>query len=260
MTEHTVYLPSEELKRKIEEFESDMQKTQGRPSTIQERWLFMHEILKVDGVIKNDGSLATYDFDDKELETSETSVEITNTLEKVQDELVKRGFPRSRAKNLQMLPAIIEICTNTDIFTQEVQAKKNLDEIVNRTNMVKNRLHKYLQGENILNCWERKEYEKRLAILEQRERDFDTAFKDSYRKQEAELEQKQKELNDYIDKLTECETAEARDKVRMLKIYKDSVDVDTKYDNTAYIAGVGAILAGNTTPTNTLKTINKKIP
>lgn len=45
-------------------------------------------------------------------------------------------------------------------------------------------------------------------------------------------------------KVLRCETPEARDRMRLAEVFKDSVKVDSKYDNTAYIRSLGAILSG----------------
>lgn len=85
------------------------------------------------------------------------------------------------------------------------------------------------------------------------------------RTEEEELRQRREQFEDYIDKfnkgLNECETAEGRDAMRTAQVYINSVDVDTKYDNTAYIIGLASILSnGKISAIEELKKINKKIP
>lgn len=72
------------------------------------------------------------------------------------------------------------------------------------------------------------------------------------------------EAQEYIDKfnnaLKECETAEGRDAMRRAQVFINTVKVDSKYDNTAYIIALGAILSdGAYGPIDELKKINPKI-
>ena len=79
------------------------------------------------------------------------------------------------------------------------------------------------------------------------------------------LDNKKQEIEGYIsefyEKLNQCETPEARDAMRIAQMYINSVDVETKYDNTAFIVGLAAILTGKTMePVEELKKINKSLP
>ena len=78
----------------------------------------------------------------------------------------------------------------------------------------------------------------------------------------AELKARQKELRELLAKLDECETAESRDLMKRAQLFIDSVNVETKYDNTAYIAALGAILSapGSFDCIGELKKINRKVP
>ena len=75
---------------------------------------------------------------------------------------------------------------------------------------------------------------------------------------------KAEEAQAYIDKfndaLKDCETAEGRDAMRRAQVFINTVNVDSKYDNTAYIIALGAILSdGAYGPIDELKKINPKI-
>lgn len=52
------------------------------------------------------------------------------------------------------------------------------------------------------------------------------------------------ELEAIFNELRNYETAEARDRVRLLQLFKDSVDVKSPQNNTAFIAGCASILSG----------------
>lgn len=64
----------------------------------------------------------------------------------------------------------------------------------------------------------------------------------------ARLEDAVKAKNDYIDafnkSLSQCETKEGRDKLRIAQTFINSVNINTVYDNTAFIRGLAEILSG----------------
>lgn len=78
-------------------------------------------------------------------------------------------------------------------------------------------------------------------------------------------EEKKRQIESYVSKMCEalenCETPEGRDTMRIAQMFVNTVNVDTKYDNTAYIIGLAAILSkGGISPIDELKKINKKLP
>lgn len=86
-----------------------------------------------------------------------------------------------------------------------------------------------------------------------------------YELEEKELRSRKNHLEDYIDdfnkRLEECETQEGRDAMRTAQMFVNSVDVSTKYDNTAFIIGLASILSkGGINALGELKKINKKMP
>jgi len=79
-----------------------------------------------------------------------------------------------------------------------------------------------------------------------------------------EIESKEKEVIDYIENfnksLENCETAEARDRLRTAQFYRNSIILDTKYDQTAYNIGLAQIITGGKFDgLETLKEINPKL-
>lgn len=74
-----------------------------------------------------------------------------------------------------------------------------------------------------------------------------------------------KKTQDYVDAFYHAiqsgETSEGRDALRKAQMFVNSVTVETKYDNTAFIAGLAAILSeGKVAPMDELQKINPKIP
>ena len=75
---------------------------------------------------------------------------------------------------------------------------------------------------------------------------------------------KLQETDDYIKKffeaLEQAETPEARDRLRVAQTFMNSVNIDTKYDNTAFIVGLSALLSGvQIHPLKEIQKINPKI-
>lgn len=84
-------------------------------------------------------------------------------------------------------------------------------------------------------------------------------LKDSYRLQKekqqlqrdihferAEFDKEEQRLKAWEAELEKCESAAERDKMRKAQFFLKSFKVDSKYDNTAKINGLAAILASNT--------------
>lgn len=92
----------------------------------------------------------------------------------------------------------------------------------------------------------------------EREKEDIEKYKQSFDKKRQEIEGY---ISEFCKKLEQCETAEARDAMRIAQMYINSVEVETKYDNTAFIVGLAAILTGKTMePVEELKKINKNLP
>ncbi len=67
-------------------------------------------------------------------------------------------------------------------------------------------------------------------------------------------------IRKFNDGLAECETDEGRDAMRRAQLFVNTVNVDTKYDNTAFIIGLASILCnGHVAPMEELKKINPKL-
>lgn len=82
------------------------------------------------------------------------------------------------------------------------------------------------------------------------------ALKESINQQQSET---QKYLESMMRSLEECETKEGRDALKAAQMFVNSVNVDTKYDNTAFIIGLSAILSkGDVAPIESLRKINPK--
>lgn len=63
-------------------------------------------------------------------------------------------------------------------------------------------------------------------------------------RRERDVKQREEKLAEREEQIMAPETPEMRNRVRMAKLFDDSTRVATKYDNTAYIRGLAAILSG----------------
>ena len=108
-----------------------------------------------------------------------------------------------------------------------------------------------------------------IKNLEMQKRSIEDAIERSEYRQREECEKLNKireeilwYINQFYEALNNCETPEGRDAMKKVQMFVNTVDVDTKYDNTAFIAALGAILAnvGGIEPLKQLKKINPAIP
>lgn len=71
--------------------------------------------------------------------------------------------------------------------------------------------------------------------------------------------EKNAERNEYIDAfyedLKKCESQEGRDAMKRAQVFVNSVEIDTEYDNYAFIVGLGALLSN--TSFNQIKELKK---
>jgi len=127
-------------------------------------------------------------------------------------------------------------------------------------------------GNEYQKAWEcEQQYTKKLMHLENELNKIDYKIRRkenelfTYQRQIETAKENREHCEDYIDEfnksLQECETAEGRDAMRTAQMFVNSVDVDTKYGNTAYIIGLASILSGGKVQAiQELKKINKKLP
>ena len=96
--------------------------------------------------------------------------------------------------------------------------------------------------------------ERRRKQQEKDARDYMAELREAY-------EEAKSEIDAFNESLTQCETEAGRDAMRIAQLFINTVTVDTKYDNTAFIIGLSAILSRNEiNPLAELKKINPKLP
>ena len=154
----------------------------------------------------------------------------------LREELMKRGCTASQT-NAKVLPIVLDIVSNSNgKLTDSIEMLNEITEKVNHK--------KYIL----------EEYKKQIRKLDEQSL-----------QQIRLIEEQWKEYDEYINafnkSLEECETAEGRDRLRLAQMYTNSVHVQTKYDQTAYIIGLASVISGgNVAPIKALRQINNKIP
>lgn len=112
-----------------------------------------------------------------------------------------------------------------------------LDVLAEDSGLVEKYLSNYrLQLALAVNALEktRNEYADKLSDIPSREYAVSVKEKD--------LSAKETELKNLSAELKEMETPNARDAVRLMALFRESVKVDTRYDNTAFINGLAACI------------------
>ena len=168
-------------------------------------------------------------------------------LDCLRTELLKRGYSNAQA-NARVVAGVLDILANTpnEEYANIQAAREQRDSLWNdigRLKLLKEDAYKEYEEANAL----RRKYKS-----------------DNYELLKAANVAKYNEVQAYINKffhaLDDAETPEGRDRLRAAQTYVNSVDVDTKYDNTAFIIGLASILSGgNTGAIDQLKKINPKL-
>ena len=164
---------------------------------------------------------------------------MSNLLEKLRDEMKVRGCTPATI-NSKAVAVVLDIVSNsgdayTTLWEKESATSRRIQEL-----------------------------EREVREIERKKRRIDNTIASTQEKID-ELISVGKEVRDYVElfhkSLSECETEEGRDAMRRAQVFVNSVEVNTKYDNTAFIASLGAILSdGKIGAIGELKKINPKIP
>lgn len=160
-------------------------------------------------------------------------------LECLREELKKRGATKSLIESKAVAMTLDIVAQTPDgIYqkTQEAEARlKDLEKQIANANYNKRCIEAQAD-----------EAERQIAELNQDKQDIFTEVRDY--------------VVEFNKSLNECETPKGRDLMRAAQMFVDTVDVNTKYDNTAFIIGLSAILSqGEVNAIGELKKINPKM-
>lgn len=158
-------------------------------------------------------------------------------LECLKEELHKQGFSKQQIEQSKIIPAMLDILSQAGGQYLQLDAlQKDVKRIEKEKQQAEKELHslKY--------------------FYESLKKSLDSMIQSRY-------ERTEEYIKKFFDALDSCETSEGRDKLRIAQMFINSVNVDTKYDNTAFIIGLSAILTkGEIAPVEELQKINPKIP
>lgn len=163
-------------------------------------------------------------------------------LECLREELKRRGATKSQI-NSNVVGMVLDIVSESgNVYQRTAEAENKLRFVEDQ----------YWRMKQEMDLDKKRLEERNEKIVEQ------------IRRAQSTLDEKNDEYLEYIEAfenaLKECETAEGRDAMRIAQVFVNSVDVDTKYDNTAFIIGLSAILtSGRIGAIDELKKVNPKL-
>lgn len=158
-------------------------------------------------------------------------------LDCLKEELYNRGFSKQAVEQSKVMPAVLDILSNANGQYMEIGD---------------------LQKEIIKLKVEKEKMQHDLARLEQSRSALEWNFENKFNSRYTQIEEY---ITKFMNAINTCETPEGKDALKTAQIFVNSVNVDTKYDNTAFIIGLAAILTrGDIAPIEELQKINKKIP
>lgn len=171
-------------------------------------------------------------------------------LECLREEMKRRGASDVMIKSASAAMVLdIVAHTNNQIYRQTKEAEDKLEQL--------NRAVEYARENKRRAEEEYNHVEKDLLDIRAKIQNGKSQLN---ARQQRELADAQAYIQDFNDSLKNCETPDGRDRMRTAQMFVDTVDVHTKYDNTAFIIGLAAILTqGKVNAIGELKKMNKKI-
>lgn len=160
-------------------------------------------------------------------------------LELLRKEMERRGATKSQI-NSKVVPMVLDILSETGQLYTTI--KENEDHLQMLQSQVHNtQMHIQRQEKT------REELAEEINELKREKGKY--------------LTEERQYVHDWLEALKDIETAESRDLMRKAQVFVNSVDIETKYDNTAFIIGLASLLSGGEIGAiNELKKINRKIP
>lgn len=160
-------------------------------------------------------------------------------LELLQEEMLKRGAQKQQIQS-KILPMVLDILSEDKTrYLDIVKAQNELAHLEQRVR------------------WQNMTLENAKEELSSLKEEIN-----GLKREKAKYLTKERQyVNDWLEALKDMETAEGRDLMRKAQVFVNSVDIDTKYDNTAFIIGLASLLSGGEIGAiDELKKINKKLP
>ncbi len=164
-------------------------------------------------------------------------------LECLKEELLRKGYTKQQVES-KILIGVIEAVSGSDgRYTDMSRIEQEISGLEKKKETLMKKAEYYQSWANYFKD------------------EFDGIIKAVNSECDKRYEETKTRIDRFQKALTECETPEARDALKTAQMFINSVDVDTKYDNTAFIIGLASILSqGRTAPIEELQKINSKIP
>lgn len=155
-------------------------------------------------------------------------------IECLKEELLRRGCTKQQSES-KVVPVLLDIFAETgDFYKTRFEQDRELGDLAKSIKELKSEEWRLTDKVGRLSA--------EVADLNAEKGNMVDRLKDIY------LE-KNEQLVDYINSfnnaLKECETAEGRDRMRLAQVFVNSVEIRSKFDSTAFIHWLGAILAGD---------------
>ena len=159
-------------------------------------------------------------------------------LELLREEMLKRGMTKSQVES-KVAAVVLDILANTgNVYSDTYKAEQRLAEL-------------------------RREQDRIEAEIERGKKDIANLrdiTNDLERARRKDWEEKLRYIERFNEGLEKCESQADRDAMRRAQVFVNSVSIDTKYDNTAFIIGLASILSnGSIEAIDALKKINPKL-
>jgi len=155
-------------------------------------------------------------------------------IECLKEELLRRGCTKQQSES-KVIPVVLDIFAETgDFYKTRFEQDRELEDLT------KHILWLTAQKQNLDSMVDRLQVE--VADLNDKKGTLADHLKQFYLE---ENEQLVDYINSFNSALKECETAEGRDRMRLAQVFVNSVEIRSKFDSTAFIHWLGAILAGD---------------
>lgn len=170
-------------------------------------------------------------------------------LEMLKEEMLKQGASKSQVNSQTLILAVAVLAQNEEYITL-FEKEKELGSIQFQINNI---IREIQDAKDDLKRWKEE--------LQKIKSESTDVFDESIGRIMKIRKEAQQYIDDFYETIEKCETPQERDKLKVAQMFVNSVTIDTKYDNTAFIIGLASILSGgNVSAINELRKINPKIP
>ena len=147
-------------------------------------------------------------------------------LDCLREELLSRGYSKQQTES-KVVAGVLDILTNAGGSYENMDhCERDLDNL--RLNIALER--------GVLNDLKNQSSDLRKEVNE--------LIAQKHKLIDAKIESVRNYISEFEKAISECETQEGRDRLKAAQMFINSIEVETSYDNTAYINGLASILSG----------------